>query len=100
MFRSIICFFKRKRIIESDGYFIPQVYEISAGWCGIDKSYRTWALKENISNYCLFNNLQDANDHLQNYVDHKKELSDTSKKKIHNMIPVPVFWRVLRKKND
>jgi hypothetical protein len=98
MFNNIICFLTGRRIIEINNSFVAQVYELSAGWCGIDGQYRTWAKEDNIKERCRFETLQEANDHLQNYFDQKAELKVSQKKKIHNIQPVPQFWRILRNK--
>ena len=99
MFKSISCFLRGKRIIELKGCYIAQVYELGAGWCGIDKEYNTWALEENLF-HCLSDTFQEANDHLLNYLDYKKELSAKLNKTVHSPLSTPRFWRVLRKKND
>lgn len=100
MFKFLRCLFIGKRILETGGYFIAQVYELRAGWCGIDKRFMTWATRENIMDKCLWKSFQEANDHLQNYLEFRKSLKELAKKKIHAVESTPKFWRVLRRKND
>lgn len=100
MFNTIKCFLAGKRIIEVNGNFIPQVYEISAGWCGIDVKLQTWAALENIDGRCRYSTFQEANDQLQNYLDYQAKQKVLEKQKIHPVQSVPQFWRILRNKND
>jgi len=100
MINFIKCLFTGKRILETEGYFVAQVYEFGVGWCGIDKRFMTWATRENIMNKCVHRTCQEANDRLLNYIEWRKEQKERSKKKVHLTEPVPRFWRLLRNKQE
>ena len=100
MFKFLKCLFTGKRILESEEYFIAQVYELRAGWCGIDKRFMTWAERENIMDKCLWKSYQDANDHLQNYLEFCESQKELAKKKVHTVESVPKIWRILRRKQE
>jgi hypothetical protein len=63
--------FKKYRVLEIDGKFIPQ-YKVAFEWEGIDKvSYFLWYLYSHQEEYCSFDNLEDAKAHIEK---HKKRI--------------------------
>lgn len=70
----MINIFKKYRVLKNEYGFIAQC-KINDYWRGIDKDKPlTWHTIDNQKEYCLFDNLQDAKEHLEKYKNKNKKL--------------------------